>query len=710
MFFFFPFACLVFFSSFSGAAIENEGDLHFGFAKNHYKNKNIVEASRILKEIVFYYDTENLSAYRLLIRIYREQGDKENAARLEDLYVKVKVAKEARAAGKKVKLAPLEALQKGLPQEKIEACRILGEQRDEKAIPYLVEALSDPYYNFYLGVFEVRKAASESLVLFGESAFPHLVKAADSADGETRWSAVLTLSNQRFQEPLRSRAAGVFVRSLKDPYSKVRMVAVKGAAENDLKDAIPDITALCGDADAEVRYMAVVALGGLCRGGETCTPSVEALAKLLDDKDKKVANEAIRSLVSIGDEKEITPRLLEIAGNEKRETITRWYAIKGLGGLLSGRGIEQIEKILESDNFWLKSAAAVALGRSAPEDSSGSAAALYQKSSKVYDDTMLKLTLSSPVVYEEARLNGIERALGYLASQQLPDGSLQSFYPLGTTQLAMLCFQKHGYPQGHPFIKKGMEYMLLQKRDDGSFYSDVRSENEEPGNNKIVFTTSLAIRILAAAGSPEYEPVIRNAMKWIQSIQNPDGGFGYFKGSRSDITATIFAVSGLVAAYDYLGLPKTDEAWIKTQDYVTGMQNEDGGFGYNKEECPDSYGSATASGIMALHYCGAGEKLTGKAVDWTAAHYGWESNPLDPNPRHYQYYVQELAAAYHLTGRETIKDKNGVVHHWFSEVSRKLLNEQDKGGWWVSDKEPLFTTYLVGVLQLEKASAALEGM
>ena len=713
-FFYLSLLCLLAFSPFASAVTDGEGDFHYRNAENSYNNKNTSEAIRVLREIVYYYDTENLPSYQLLIKIYKEKGDKRKVKAIEKSYEKAKVIKAARAAGTLKDLSPAEALEKGLPQQRIDACRTLADSDNVNNIPLLVTALGDPYFDFYYGIFEVRKAASEALLKFGSKALPALVEAASSKDDDIRAGAMKTLSMMAPPDKNGSRhMEEVFIKAMRDPDTGVRAAGLKGAAELFSEKAVPSIIALLNDTDTEIRLNAAMALGPLC--AELNKSSInkqvsEGLVQSLNDTDKAVAGEAIKTLARVGDIKELTPVLLAIAKDEKRETLVRWYAVKSLGTMLSENDVKQLEKLLESDNPWLRGAAAVALGRPLSESQVTVSSSTINKGKEAIDDTFLKLTLDAPQVFEEARRQGIDKGLRYLASMQKEDGSFDSFYPMGTTQLALMSFLRQGFTVDFPVVKRGLDYMMRQRRPDGSFYSDVRSLNEEPGKNKIVFTTSLAIQILGKIDPQKYAKEIADAAGWIKSVQNSDGGFGYYKGLRSDITATRYAITGLDAAYTAMGREKNDETWLKSQNYLATLQNEDGGFGYSKTEQRSSYGSATASGIICLNMAGMDTKRVYKGIEWASGHYGWDTNPLDSNPKHYQYYIQEMAEAFHRTGRTSITDATGRAHYWFDEVAKKLLAEQDRNGWWVTDKEPLFTTYLIGTLQLEQARARLEGM
>jgi squalene-hopene/tetraprenyl-beta-curcumene cyclase len=327
------------------------------------------------------------------------------------------------------------------------------------------------------------------------------------------------------------------------------------------------------------------------------------------------------------------------------------------------------------------------------------------------ENTLLFSLGENSADFELARQQGMEKALKYLESIQKEDGGFPSYFGLGTTELAMLCFQNRKEAVNPVALKKGLGYILTFRKPDGSFYSD----SDQQGKEKTSFTTALAIRLFASAKENKDKQIVKDALNWIKGIQNIDGGFGYYKGSRSDITATTFCIRALNDGYKFLGLQKNDETWLKAYTYIKNMRNENGGFGYikkakqEKEEGEENepqptapYGSATASGLISSFYTEQGDAAISKTINWVEQHYTLDENPLDPDPKHYQYYIQELATALSLTAPKTITDKNGQKRDWYREIVNKMLAEQDPSGFWSTGQEPLFTTYFISVMQLEK--------
>lgn len=108
----------------------------------------------------------------------------------------------------------------------------------------------------------------------------------------------------------------------------------------------------------------------------------------------------------------------------------------------------------------------------------------------------------------------------------------------------------------------------------------------EAGN---VFAQSLAILALKAAG----RPIPTSAVDWLVNVQLEDGSWSWNGDTTpggGDSNTTALAVQSLVAAGGQ------DAAVSKALEYLRGIQNEDGGFPYQK---PSSFGSDTDANSTA---------------------------------------------------------------------------------------------------------------
>ena len=115
--------------------------------------------------------------------------------------------------------------------------------------------------------------------------------------------------------------------------------------------------------------------------------------------------------------------------------------------------------------------------------------------------------------------------------------------------LESLC--RRGFTRAQPAIAAGVQYLLAEQEDNGSWYG-------RWGVNYI-YGTFLAIRGLSATGAPEAAAAISRGAGWLRVVQNPDGGWGescygyetkQFEPAASSPSQTAWAILGLIAAGD----------------------------------------------------------------------------------------------------------------------------------------------------------------
>jgi squalene-hopene/tetraprenyl-beta-curcumene cyclase len=109
----------------------------------------------------------------------------------------------------------------------------------------------------------------------------------------------------------------------------------------------------------------------------------------------------------------------------------------------------------------------------------------------------------------------------------------------------------HGLPREHSAIRRGVEWLVRNQEQDGSWYGR--------WGVAYIYGTCFALRGLAAAGESDREAYILRAGEWLRSIQNADGGWGEscasydngaFTPGQSTPSQTAWAILGLLAGGD----------------------------------------------------------------------------------------------------------------------------------------------------------------
>ena len=142
----------------------------------------------------------------------------------------------------------------------------------------------------------------------------------------------------------------------------------------------------------------------------------------------------------------------------------------------------------------------------------------------------------------------------------------------------------YGIAEGDPVAK-----LLHARSSDGSF-------------GRLVNVTTFAIFALRAAGQPANDPVVRAAGRWLESQQNPDGGFGFAgRGASEDVDDTAAALQGVIDAGGLRSAVVT-----RAVASLRHSQNPDGG--YPQQIGGESNAQSTAWAAQGL--AAAGQKVS----------------------------------------------------------------------------------------------------
>ena len=229
--------------------------------------------------------------------------------------------------------------------------------------------------------------------------------------------------------------------------------------------------------------------------------------------------------------------------------------------------------------------------------------------------------------------SSIDRALVYLASRQLKDGSFSCPRMPGNTAVTSLCvmsFLARGYTPGTgPYgrvIDKGIDYILSQQQKNGLI---VCNRGKSHGPMYSHGTSTLLLSEVSGMVSPrrqeKIDHVLSRALRLILSAQKVAkkgvhrGGWRYSPASRSsDISCSSWALMSLRSARNN-GSAVPVEAIDMGVAYILALRCKDGGFGYSSPKSPALARTGTA--LLCLELCGKhGHEATIAAGEWILKH------------------------------------------------------------------------------------------
>ncbi len=156
----------------------------------------------------------------------------------------------------------------------------------------------------------------------------------------------------------------------------------------------------------------------------------------------------------------------------------------------------------------------------------------------------------------------------------------------------------------HPPVK-AIEFLKSAQTPEGGW---AFSGDTKPGAAD-TNTTAVVIQALVAAGADKTEStVLKKAVSYLYSQQNPNGGFPYQKGdpqsSESDVNSTAYVGQALLSL-GYTGQapldPGVNAAASRALAFISSLQKPNGAFQWKKSE-PDDNAGATYQAVPALLY------------------------------------------------------------------------------------------------------------
>ncbi len=150
---------------------------------------------------------------------------------------------------------------------------------------------------------------------------------------------------------------------------------------------------------------------------------------------------------------------------------------------------------------------------------------------------------------------------------------------------------------GETIPANALDYLLANQEANGGFGVNGLGSGSDTN------TTAICLEALAAAGVVTSSTTVQQALAYLHTQQNSDGGFPWAKpslwGTDSDSSSTSWVIQALIAA----GEDQTGPAWTISGNtpvtFLLGMQNASGAFGYQTSWADDNL-MCTYQAIPAL--------------------------------------------------------------------------------------------------------------
>lgn len=281
-------------------------------------------------------------------------------------------------------------------------------------------------------------------------------------------------------------------------------------------------------------------------------------------------------------------------------------------------------------------------------------------------------------LYDSAVDEAICKGLEFLVSQLREDGSFQSADQgkwVGVCSLAGLALLSRGVrsgvgPAGMALRKIG-QYVLSQVQGSGFICSNSNTSHGPMYDH--CFGTLFLSELLGTDSQLDIRSKLTDAVRLIRDTQNPQGGWRYNPNPEdADLSVTVSQMMALRAARNAgLGVPK--QTIDRAVDYVRRSQNADGGYMYQLRGGESRF-PLTAAAIVALYNAGIyeGPEIENgfQFLNSNAA----ANNSLERN--NFFFYAHYYSAqAFWLRG-------GSGWQNWYRGLKRTLLTMRNaRGGW-----------------------------
>jgi prenyltransferase beta subunit len=197
----------------------------------------------------------------------------------------------------------------------------------------------------------------------------------------------------------------------------------------------------------------------------------------------------------------------------------------------------------------------------------------------------------------------VAKGIDFILRDQMADGSWSGNSAHTAFVILALAAAKRGEEQA----RKGVEYLRRVQEGEGGF----RRLGTE-GAPLAVYTANV-LNGLKAVGIGGSDPMVRKALSWLVSCQNPDGGYGMGKGTDSVALSTAWTIKAL----GNFGFAPTDRPLEGASTWLLDRQRPSGGFS-NTSSTPEDP-EITSLAIIALRTLPGTEQPIERAVAYLGA-------------------------------------------------------------------------------------------
>ncbi len=269
----------------------------------------------------------------------------------------------------------------------------------------------------------------------------------------------------------------------------------------------------------------------------------------------------------------------------------------------------------------------------------------------------------------------VDKGMAWLALQQAPDGSfggLSHYGPhVGITGLAGMAFMSDGNMPGRGryghVVDRSLSFVLARSSESGLLAAE-SSHGPMYGHG---FATLFLAEVYGMTPRPDVREALRKAVRLIVVTQNEEGGWRYQPvRDDADISVTVCQIMALRAARN-VGIYVDKQVIDNAIEYVKTSQNPDGGFRYMLTSGGSAF-ARSAGGVAALQYAGihGGDEIK-RGLEYLLRF----TPPQEQTVGHYFYGHYYAAQAMFLAGDE-------YWNRWFPAIRAELLEKQSPEGSW----------------------------